>query len=102
MSDIEITLVHPQTQETQTIDLGYSWLVMLFGFLVPLCRKEYKIALIFFIIYSFSLGVLSPFMAIFYNKLRLAGYLHQGYKIQNIDGDLDDKTLQELISKIRV
>ncbi|WP_057787068.1 hypothetical protein [Weissella minor] len=96
--------------ETKTPKVGFSWTVLLFGFFVPLLRKDFKWAIIIFLS-QFILGggpillgdsdrsfialVANLVFSFIYNKLYIKELIKNGYKPSNEASKkvLDDKSI---------
>lgn len=67
MAKPEITLYNPQSKDMQTIRLGYSFTMLLFGFFVPFFRRDWKTGFILMLCDILSLSAVSVIFAWFYN-----------------------------------
>lgn len=66
--------------------IGYSWTMLLFGFLVPLFRTDW-IAAIAILVASVFVPILPWFIAsFFYNKYYIKSLLSKGYKVSDLGG----------------
>ena len=73
-----INLKNPAGFIKQT-KLGFSWTMLLFGFLVPLIRGDIKWAILSFIIAFITCGVAWLVLPFIYNKFYIKGLLEKGW-----------------------
>ena len=96
MTKLILTLKDPITDETKTVHTGFSWTVLLFGFFVPICRKDWRSTLLFTPIYLVTLGIASIPFAFIYNKRYIRLLFEQGYNLLYFSGNLKKGELDAL------
>lgn len=74
--------------------IGFSWTTLFFGFFVPLFRKDWLFAAMFFLGSLVVSSIIGPFsffisigVAIFYNELYIRSLLNAGYYAATADSD---------------
>jgi len=85
MAYATITLKNPQTSITRQAPIGFSWTVLLFNFLPPLFRSDWKWAIIMFIIALLTWGLSAVLFAFIYNKLYLKDLIQAGFKAKSVE-----------------
>ncbi len=88
MCKTELILKDPGKDRYKIAPLGYSWTVLFFSFLVPLCRRDWRGFAILLSLSLLTLGTASPVCAWFYNTAYARHLLKSGYKIFHIKGNL--------------
>ncbi|MDD4555850.1 MAG: hypothetical protein PHE89_00785 [Alphaproteobacteria bacterium] len=97
MRNVVLSLKDPQTDKIKIIKTGFSWKTLLFGFMVPLFRKDWNSFLIFTPIYFITFGMASIPFAFVYNKKYIETLFEKGYNLLYFTGDLTEEELQSLI-----
>lgn len=86
MAHSKITLTHPQTNVTLSAPVGVSWSVLFLGFVVPIWRRDWLMAVLMFC--TLPLWPLSNLVLCwFYNKHYLQKLIKAGYLVEIIDSD---------------
>ena len=62
--------------------VGFALSIWIAGFFVPLYRKEWKQALLLFLLSVITLGLSNIYYAFKYNNKMLMRYLEQGYTVK--------------------
>lgn len=102
MAKPEITLYNPQSKDMQTIRLGYSFTMLLFGFFVPFFRRDWKTGFILMLCDILSLSAVSVIFAWFYNYYDVRRLIKKGYVIQKIDGIVPPEKMEKLKEMARM
>jgi hypothetical protein len=89
---IELKNIYNQT--IKKVPIGYSWLSLVFLFLVPLFRKDWEWFFTYFLVTIFTLGIAIPIIAYMYNKIYIYNLIKTGYIASN------QKSGELLFSKI--
>ncbi|MFV0625762.1 MAG: hypothetical protein ACK5N8_00245 [Alphaproteobacteria bacterium] len=97
MNKITLNLKNPITNEIITASTGFSWTTLLFGFLVPLYRRDWKAFFLFTPIYFITFGMASIPFAFFYNKRYIRSLFEQGCNLLYFTGELKSGELDELV-----
>lgn len=97
MTGANLILKNPRTGIINVAPTGFSWTVLLFGFLVPLHRKDWlwTISILFFQLITFGLAAI-PF-AFLYNKLYARKLIKQGYTYFSRTGSIAPATLKKYL-----
>lgn len=74
-----IDLKNPSTNEIVTKKIGFSWTTLLFGYFVPLFRKDWKWFFIMLITGFLTSGISSIVLAFIYNKFHINDLLIKGF-----------------------
>ena len=83
MAFTKLIMKNPHTGEIREAPVGFSWTVLLFGFLPPLFRSDWKNAVIMFIVGMMTFS-LSNFVFMFiYNKMYLKELIAKGFALQS-------------------
>ncbi len=78
-----IDLKSPTTNEIVSRKIGFSWTTILFGYFVPLFRKDWKWFFIMLIAGIFTSGLSGFVFAFLYNKLHIHTLLSKGFQPAN-------------------
>ena len=97
MKRAELILKNPRTEKFRTVSTGYSWSVLLFGFLVPLYHRNIKQSLLFLVLWLCTLGTVSPILGFYYNRLYGRSLIKKGNKLIHIQGQISQKQLQKIL-----
>lgn len=98
MAKTVLKLKNPYTEDTKTTPLGFSWSVLLFGFLVPFSRKDWKMTLIMLFFNVITLGFASFFFAFTYNNSYAKSLFARDYLLIYFWGPLSWKKLYKLMA----
>lgn len=96
MAKTILKLKNPYTDNVKTVPLGFSWTVLLFGFLVPLYRKDWEMTIVMFLLYILTLGFISIIFAFTYNTIYARSLFKRGYILLYFWGPLTNKKLYSL------
>ncbi|MDR1693876.1 MAG: hypothetical protein LBR70_01595 [Lactobacillaceae bacterium] len=96
MAKTILKLKNISTGDIKTAPLGFSWTVLLFGFFVPLYRRDWDMALLMILLYILSFGLVSIVFAFFYNKMYARSLFERGYDLLYFWGPLNYKNLNAL------
>jgi len=81
--------------------IGFSWTQFFFGFFVPICRSDWKMAAIEFVAAIFTWS-LSNFVFMFmYNKWYISGLLDEGYTVMKYE-NYNKETLLGYLGRVNV
>jgi len=91
MAFTTITLRNPQSGHIRQAPVGFSWTVLLFGFIPPLFRGDWKWAVILLILALLTWGISNVVFAFLYNKLYIRDLFQGGFQVKSVEkGALDD------------
>ncbi|MDD1021909.1 MULTISPECIES: hypothetical protein [Pseudomonas] len=89
MAFTKIIFKNPNTGAMKVAPVGFSWTVLLFGFIPALFRSDWKWAAIMFAVGFFTFGFSNFVFCFIYNKMHVRDLIGEGYKAQSIaSGDL--------------
>ena len=90
MAYTTIMFENPNTGESKSAPVGFSWTTFFFTFLPALFRGDWKWAAIMFILMPFTLGISNLVFMFIYNKLHMNDLIDSGYKAKSISsGDIE-------------
>lgn len=98
MLQSSLILKNPRTGEIKSAPLGFSWSVLLFGFFVPFYRHDWKWGTLMLITYILTWGLISIPFALIYNKYYARSLFQHGYKLFQIQGRVQKKTINEIMA----
>lgn len=93
----QFILKNPRTGSIKSAPAGFSWTTLLFGFLVPIYRKDWLWAVIILLAEIPTLGAASIPFAFFYNKIYAKNLFKNGYTFFSMDGYIDRKIVNEYL-----
>ena len=90
MAYTSITFENPDTGVTRKAPVGFSWTTAFFGFFPALFRRDWKWAIIIFILLLMTLGFAGLVFMFIYNKLYIKDLIKAGFKAKSVaSGDMD-------------
>lgn len=81
---MKITLKNQKTGEYKITPIGYSWTNLFFGFLVPICRADWKWAIIQGVLGIITSGLSWLVIPFFYNKWYIKDLINKGFLPEDI------------------
>lgn len=99
MANITLKLKNSRNNKIKTAYLGFSWTVLLFGFFVPIIRKDWENAAIMFFFYVPTLGLASIPYAFIYNRMHTHKLFDEGYNLMYYWGPLTNAKLEKVKSQ---
>ena len=98
MKHNSILLKNPRTGTVRQTPLGFSWTVLLFGFFVPLLRRDWFWTGVMFIFTLPTCGLSSIIFSIIYNSSYICRLIGKGYRIYRIPENLRCKDFEKFFA----
>lgn len=98
MSKAKFILKNPRTGSIKAAPVGFSWTVLLFGFLVPVYRKDWLWAILMLILEIPTFGLASVPFAFFYNKIYIKSLFRRGYTYFSSQGRIERKVVNSYLA----
>ncbi len=97
MSAANLILKNPVNEDIKAVPLGFSWAVLLLGFLVPLHRRDWRGTAVMLAAIFLSYGLALLPLAAFYNRYYARSLFRRGYKLYNLLGTVSKREVDRLI-----
>lgn len=98
MASTKIHFVNPQTNHHREAPVGFAWTVLFFGFFPALFRKDWKWALIIFLLAGMTCYLSTIVFAFLYNRLYIRDLIADGYFARSIT----DGTIEQAAAKLEI
>lgn len=95
MAGANLIFKNPRTGIIKVAPTGFSWTVLLFGFLVPLHRKDWLWTAIILFSQIVTFGLAAVPFAFLYNKLYARKLIKRGYTYFSRTGSVAPEILEE-------
>ena len=95
MAGANLIFKNPRTAIIKVATTGFSWTVLLFGFLVPLHRKDWLWTAIILFSQIVTFGLAAVPFAFLYNKLYARKLIKRGYTYFSRTGSVAPEILEE-------
>lgn len=103
MANSHANLKNPDTGETVTAPIGFSWTTLFFGMWPALFRGDFKWGLIMFGLAVVTSGISLLVFPFLYNKLYVKNLLRNGYKVESVEnGSVEVVSNKVSISKEKI
>ena len=96
MAFAKITFENSVTGKTKIAPVGYSWTFLLFGFLPPLFRGDWKWGAILFVATLLTLGIAGIVFSFLYNKIYIKSLIAKGYKAVSVEVGPMERVVENL------
>ncbi len=97
MAGTKLIFKNPRTENIKAVPTGFSWAVLLFGFLIPLHRKDWLWSIGILASQIATAGLAAIPFAFLYNKLYIRKLIKNGYTYFSRTGDIAPETLQKYL-----
>ena len=98
MAFTTILFENQNTGKRREAPAGFSWTTFFFGFFPPLCRGDWKYAVIMLLAGFITWGFSSLVFMFIYNTLYIKGLINDGYKVTQVK----DGTIEQVSARLRM
>lgn len=98
MLSAKLILKNARSGMIKVAPVGFSWSVLLFGFLVPAARKDWLWVFIMLALEILTFGTAAIILAFIYNKIYARRLFKKGYTFFSLHGNIDRQTLREYLA----
>jgi RsiW-degrading membrane proteinase PrsW (M82 family) len=96
MAYTKLVMANPYTGEIKEAPVGFSWTVLFFGFIPPLFRRDWKWAIIMFLLTMITMGLSGLLFMFIYNKLYIRDLIGDEYIVKSVGTGTIEQVSQDL------
>ena len=97
MAGTKLIFKNPRTENIKAVPTGFSWTVLVFGFLVPLHRRDWLWGIGILASQIVTVGLAAIPFAFLYNKLYTRKLIKNGYTYFSRTGNIAPETLRKYL-----
>ena len=96
MAYTKLVMESPYTGQIKEAPVGFSWTVLFFAFFPPLFRRDWKWAIIMFLLTMITMGLSGLLFMFIYNKLYIRDLIGDEYIVKSVGVGTLDQVSQKL------